>query len=420
MIYLYNLLLTLLAPFWAPWIYIKSRRRREQPNWQERAGNYRMQLVKGKPRLWFHAVSVGEVVASAPILRLVREKLPDYEIVLSVTTSSGHKTAQEQEPGLYDHLVYFPIDVARFQLAALIKVRPKVIAVFETELWMNFLHLAKVGGARTILVNGRISDRSFPRSQKIRPFYRSLLRNVDRCLMQSEIDAERILALGAQSAEVLGNCKFDQALEGVDADPVQWRKDLNLASDRPVVVIGSTRGEEEEALLFDALALVGFDKVQVIHAPRHLERVNAIADQAMAKTGGIAFRSRGESGPYMVLDTYGELAQIYCVADVVIVGGGFSNLGGQNIMQPLAHGKPVIHGPYMQNFRDVAALAARAGATRVAANSRELATVLEELLDDATLRKQMGAAARELIAENVGASARYADAIAAEARASAV
>jgi 3-deoxy-D-manno-octulosonic-acid transferase len=187
-----------------------------------------------------------------------------------------------------------------------------------------------------------------------------------------------------------------------------------------VVVIGSTRGEEEEALLFDALALVGFDKVQVIHAPRHLERVNAIADQAMAKTGGIAFRSRGESGPYMVLDTYGELAQIYCVADVVIVGGGFSNLGGQNIMQPLAHGKPVIHGPYMQNFRDVAALAARAGATRVAANSRELATVLEELLDDATLRKQMGAAARELIAENVGASARYADAIAAEARASAV
>ncbi len=415
MIFLYNILLSLLAPLWAPWVYVKARRRRERPNWKERTGNFSIPLDKSKRRIWFHAVSVGEVVASAPILREVRKLLPDHEIVLSTTTSSGYRTAQEQEPGLYDYLTYFPIDVARFQLGALLRVKPKVVAVFETELWMNFLEIAKSLNARTMMINGRISDRSFPRSMKIRFFYRALLGNVDRCLMQSAVDAERISILGAPSAEVFGNCKFDQALEGVDADPMKWRAELGLKSGLPVVVIGSTRGEEEEAFVFEAISTLGWDKVQVIHAPRHLERVDAIAERAAALGAQVARRSLSQTGTYLILDTYGELAEIYSVADVVIVGGGFANLGGQNIFQPLAHGKPVLHGTHMQNFRDVAALSVRAKASRAVSTPAELTAALTELLGNESIRKEMGQAAKKLIQDNVGASQRYAKAIAEEA-----
>ncbi len=416
MLFLYNFLLTLLAPLWVPWLVVKARRRREQPNWQERTGNLGVPTDSSKLRIWFHAVSVGEVVASGPILREVRKLLPEFEIVLSTTTSSGYRTAQEQEPGLYDYLVYFPIDVARFQLSALLRVRPKVVAVFETELWMNFLEISKNLKARNMIINGRISDRSYPRSLKIGFFYRALLKNVDRCLMQSSTDADRIRTLGASSAEVLGNCKFDQALEGVDADPKWWRRELGLIEGRPVLVIGSTRGEEEESFLFEALSEVGFEKFQVIHAPRHIERVDAIAARVTQLTGSAARRSLGQTGPYLIIDTYGELAEIYSVADVVIVGGGFANLGGQNILQPLAHGKPVLHGTHMQNFRDVAALSMRVGSSRAVGTPQELAAVLNELLGDPGLRERMGSAAKQLILENTGASARYAKAIAEEAR----
>lgn len=418
MFLLYNILLTLLAPLWVPWMLIRSRKRNEQPNWKERCGDYSKSIPKkgDRPRIWVHAVSVGEVVAVTPILRELRRVLPDHEILLSVTTSSGHATAREQEDGLFDYLVYFPIDVARFQLSALQSVRPDAVVVMETELWMNFLWAAKVFDARTILVNGRISDRAFPRSQKIKFFYRSLLANVDRCLMQSDVDRDRILQLGAKSADVLGNCKFDQAVEGLQSDPALWRKELGLSSKKPVVVVGSTRGDMEPKLVVQALSLVGLEKIDVVHAPRHLETAPALADLVRETFGQVALRSKGETGPYLVLDSYGELAQVYSVADVVIVGGGFDNLGGQNILQPLAHGKPVIHGPHMQNFREVTQLAQRAGADIEASTAEEIAAAVNKLLDDKPTRDRMGKAARKAISENLGASRRLADVVAQEVK----
>ncbi len=224
MFLLYNILLTILAPFWVPWMLLKSYRRKERPNWDERQGRFDLPARGDRHRIWVHTVSVGEFFAATPILRELRKTLPDHEILVSVTTSSGHQAAREAEPGLFDHLVYFPIDVARFQLGAMQQVRPDVVAIMETELWMNFVWAAKTFGARTILINGRISDRSFPRSLKLKFFYQTLLKDVDLCLMQSETDAERILALGARTAKSLGNCKFDQAADGLNADPDEWRR----------------------------------------------------------------------------------------------------------------------------------------------------------------------------------------------------
>jgi 3-deoxy-D-manno-octulosonic-acid transferase len=407
--FIYNIVLTLLAPIWVPWMFVRTWKRKEKPNWKERQGLY--DLKPGPRRVWVHAVSVGEFVASKPILKELRRTLPGYEIVVSVTTSSGHQTAREAESGLFDHLVYFPLDMARFQLAAMQRVQPDVVAIMETELWMNILWAAKVFDASTALINGRISDRSYPRARKLSFFYRALLAEIDRCLMQTEVDAERIASLGGKGVAVLGNCKFDQASESQTADAAELRLRFGL-SGGPVLVIGSTRDEAEEKLVVDAIKMLQIEELQVIHAPRHLERSAALAGRVKATLGSVALRSRQETGPYMVLDTYGELATVYAVADVVVVGGGFSNLGGQNILQPLALGKPVIHGPHMQNFKDVAALASKAGATMTASTSEDLADAIRSLLSDDSRRQTMGQAARGLIEANLGASARYAEAIA--------
>jgi 3-deoxy-D-manno-octulosonic-acid transferase len=183
MFFLYNLVLTLLAPIWVPWMMLRARRRNEAPNWRERSGNYEGVVPprdKAKPRIWVHAVSVGEVIAAKPFLRQIRELASDCEIVLSVTTSSGHQTAREMELPLFDHLVYFPIDVPKFTLRAMQRVRPDVIAIMETELWFNFLWAAKVFDVPTMIVNGRISDKAYKTDLKVAFFFRALFKSVDR------------------------------------------------------------------------------------------------------------------------------------------------------------------------------------------------------------------------------------------------
>jgi 3-deoxy-D-manno-octulosonic-acid transferase len=286
----------------------------------------------------------------------------------------------------------------------------------ETELWFNFLWAAQTVGARTMLVNGRLSDRSFPRARRLRFFYGPLLAMVDECLAQSPRDAERLRALGAKAVTVIGNSKYDEAAQGTGADPGHWRRELGIREGAPVVVVGSTRSEAEETLVAQAIAGLG---AQVVWAPRHIERAEAVCKAV----GAVGLRSarRSQEGSLaeadvLVLDTFGELAQVYSVADVAVVGGGFDRLGGQNVLQPLAHGKPVVHGPHMQNFRDVAESAAAVGATVVAGTADELAQALKALLADSARRAEMGDAARRLVAESTGASQRYADAIARAAR----
>jgi 3-deoxy-D-manno-octulosonic-acid transferase len=215
----------------------------------------------------------------------------------------------------------------------------------------------------------------------------------------------------------LGNSKFDQAAEGLSADRGRWQDELGLDHARLTLVIGSTRGAEEEDFVLDALEKVGLDKLQVIHAPRHLETAPALAANVSRRFGAAAFRSKGESGPYLILDSYGELSQVYSVADIVIVGGGFSNLGGQNLIQPLAHGKPVIHGPHMQNFRDVVEAAQKVHATIECRTSDELAGAIAKLVASPELRQDMADRAHELVVGSLGASTRYAEAIVEAAKA---
>ncbi len=413
MMYLiYNFILTGLSPLWVPWMWLRTKKRGEQPNWRERQGDYTKSIPtkpKGTKRIWVHAVSVGEVVAAKPFLEELRKQSPKAEIVLTVTTSSGHQTAREKLTGLFDYLLYFPIDLARFQLRAVQLVRPDVIAIMETELWYNLLWAADVFEVPVYMVNARSSDRAFRRSMKLGWFFTETLALVKEVLAQSEQDAERFRSLGAKNVRVLGNTKFDEAAGVAAADAENWRKELGLDA-RPVVVVGSTRSELEVRLVVSALKPFA-GEIQVIHAPRHLEtasEVLGIASQAFASVG---LRSKKERADYLVLDSYGELGAVYSVADVVIIGGGFDTLGGQNIIQPLALGKPVLHGPNMFNFREVAAQSVEAGASQICSNAEELTEALRQLLASEPKQREMGEAAKALVQKNLGASARYAEVI---------
>lgn len=412
MVLLYNLLLILTAPFWSAWMWWRTTQRKPAPDWNERLGQYSLpRPTKERPRVWLHAVSVGEVMAARPILRAIRERSPEAEIVLSVTTSSGYQAAQDGPKELFDYVIYAPIDVPRFVLNAMARVRPQVLAIMETELWMNWLWVARQWRVPTLLLNGRISDRSFPRSMRIRPFYAALLKFLDRPLMQTATDAERITRLGAKDAQVFGNCKFDEAAAG-ETNPEKWRAELQLNAENPVVVIGSTRGEEEEAFVVAAFRDARLSHVQFVWAPRHLERADAIAERLQGLGVAVGRRSQGTYERFTLLDTYGELGDVYAVADVAIIGGGFANFGGQNLIQALAKGAPVLHGPHMQNFRDVAEMAGREGAALVCETPDDLAQMLVGLLADESQRTKMSTQARALVERNLGASARYAEAIA--------
>ncbi|CAN5606564.1 3-deoxy-D-manno-octulosonic acid transferase [soil metagenome] len=409
MIGLYNVLLILLAPVWMPWMRRRANRRDEPVSEAERHGHYDLP-AKTKPRLWIHAVSVGEAVAARPILKAVRDRCPDLEIILSVTTSSGHKTAREGPEGLFDHLIYFPIDLPWIAKRAVRAINPDVLAIMETELWPNVLREAKLAGTRTMVLNGRLSDRSFPRARKVSALYKAVLALVDLVGTQTQTDAERFRALGAPNVQVLGNCKFDEAA-GIVSDRAHWRAEFGL-DDRNAILVGSLRAEEFAAVgrVLKELASEG---VPIIISPRHLER----SDELDAALGGdLPRRSRGEKiGPrnLLLFDTYGELSASYAAADVAVVGGGFARLGGQNIIQPLAHGVPTVHGPHMQNFRDVAALALGAGAScfasvdEISTNLGSLGETLRRLLDSSEERQRMGEAAKRLVGENMGASERY-------------
>jgi len=399
--FLYNLALTLAAPIWVPWMWWRANKRVEKPNWQERTGNYEIPRRADRKRIWVHAVSVGETIAARPILQELKNLLPGYEVVLTTTTSTGQGIAKGMVGKLAAYAFYFPIDIARFCVAAMTRVEPSVVVIMETELWLNFLTAAKITNAKTCLVNGRISERSFARAKRLRWLYRAIFAKIDEALMQTDADAERARFLGARTARVLGNSKYDEAGQ---PEPLPWDKRA------PLVVVGSARGELEEDLIIAALQDV---PAQVVFAPRHIERSEAVVEKARTAGFQTGLRSRGENeAAFLVLDTMGELASLYAYADLAIIGGGFDRLGGQNIIQPMAAGVPVICGPNMKNFREPYDQGVATGAVRTASTSEELRHEILNILNDENLRQRMAEAGRLLVNQNTGASARYAKAIA--------
>jgi 3-deoxy-D-manno-octulosonic-acid transferase len=379
--------------------------------------------LDGDESIWIHAVSVGEVLTARALLPELRERYPRFRIFLSTTTITGHQVARNNLQYV-DEVFYFPFDFGFIVRRTLRLVRPRLFIMMETELWPNLLRACRAAGVRTLLVNGRISSRSYPRYRAVRAFFRHVLADVDRFCMQSEESARRIIDIGADPARVMvtGSLKFDslQFPGAAVSDRGQNRvlRYFRIAADRPVIIAGSTLKGEEEPIL-DAFRRIRSSRPDalLIIAPRKPERFDEV--ERLARSGGwnVARRSelRVDSEPrhdVIVLDTIGELAQLFQVATVVFIGGSLVDAGGHNILEPAVFGKPIVFGPYMQNFAEIAAAFLANNAGVQVRTPRELETVLFDLLADPVRRASLGAAARALVEANRGARGKSLAAIA--------
>ena len=379
-------------------------------------------LLKGSPRIWVHAVSVGEVTAAAPIVAALRGLFPEACIVLSTGTETGQEMARKLVTAATAH-IYYPLDIPRIVRKVVGLVDPDVFIPVETELWPNFIRTCRARGTRIVLANGRLSPRSFKRYHATAFFWKEVLAALDEAGVISETDAERLVGLGmpAGRVHVLGNAKYDglaaRVSPGLERE-IAGR--LGIAPGDEVLVAGSTHEGEEAALLDVYRRLLEYrPDFKLILVPRHIERGGAVAELVrQAGFGDLirmteinAGRSRGDERVILV-DVIGELFKIYSLASVVFCGGSLVPKGGQNILEAAAWGKVVFYGPHMEDFRDEKALIEEAGAGICIEDGAALLTGIRELLDRPDLLRKKGDAGRRAVAANKGAAERYAALIA--------
>ena len=423
----YSVLIVLFFAVTSPYLlYQAIRYRKYVRSLRQRLGYLPLSFnLDGDDSIWIHAVSVGEVLTARALLPELRERYPRLRIFLSTTTMTGQQVARNNLQYV-DEVFYFPFDLRFIVRRTLRLVRPKLFIVMETEIWPNLLRACREAGVKTVLVNGRISSRSYPRYRLARGFFRVVLADIDRFCMQSAESARRIVEIGADPGRVLvtGSLKFDSldipGASGAAADRGRNRvlRYFRVAADRPVVMAASTlKGEEEP--VFEAFQRIRATRTNalLIIAPRKPERFDDVERIARRAGWNVARRSelRVDAEPrndVVVLDTIGELAQLYQIGTVVFVGGSLVDAGGHNILEPAVFGKPIVFGPHMENFAEIAQAFLEQGAAVQVKGGRELETALLELLSDPVRRASLGAAARALVEANRGARAKSLGAIA--------
>jgi 3-deoxy-D-manno-octulosonic-acid transferase len=419
MLALYSAALALAFVAGAPWfLYQALRRQKYLGSLRERLGALPVSLnLDGEPSIWIHAVSVGEVLAARPLADELKTRYPGFRLFVSTTTSAGQQLAKRHIRDA-DAVFYFPIDFAFVVRRVLNRVRPRLLVLMEGEIWPNVLAECKRRNVKTVIVNGRISTRSFPRYRLIRPLLRRVLADVDAFCMQSEEGARRIVAMGADGARVTvtGSLKFDAArlpavaAQGRPRDRVL--RFFRLPPQRSVIVAGSTmRGEELPVLRAFRRIKTGSPQALLVIAPRHADRFDEVMHIARGEGFAVARRSElaidaEPRADVVVLDSIGELAQLYQIATVAFVGGSLVPTGGHNILEPAVYGRPILFGPSMSNFAEIADLfLANAAAVQVADESA-LERALLDLVVDPVRRASLGAAARALVDANRGATER--------------
>ena len=380
--------------------------------------------VDAEESIWIHAVSVGEALTARALAADLKARYPRLRLFLSTTTMAGQQVARRSVSNV-DAVFYFPFDWTVIVRRTLRLVRPRLFIMMETEIWPNLLRECRRRGVRTAMINGRISNHSYPRYRLIRPFIRRVLGDVDRFCVQSEESARRLIELGADPARVsvTGSLKFDSlelpapTAHGRPRDRVL--RFFQLPPSRTVLVAGSTlRGEEAFVLRAFARIKTSMPGALLILAPRQPERFVEV--ERLAREAGFATVRRSElpidaepRAEVVVLDTIGELAQLYQLATAVFVGGSLVDHGGHNILEPAIFGKPIVFGPYMHNFKEIAEAFVANDAAIQLASERELDETLVGLVTDPVRRARLGAAARALVAANRGAKTKTLDVIAA-------
>jgi len=361
-----------------------------------------------EPRCWIHAVSVGEAATAVPLVEAITRRWPQLGIVMTTVTPTGARIVADRLAGRAVHR-YFPIDLPGPVRRALDAVNPRFFLCMETELWPNLLRALAARGVPSMIANGRISDRSFRRYRLVRFFTAHMLAHVRVLAMQSEEDARRIIALGAlpERVVVTGNIKSDLIPPEGGGDAL-WQRLLGLDDGEPVWVAGSTHRGEEAIVLDVYLHLrARVPTLTLVLAPRHPERVaeveRLVRERRLQPVRRSELPKSQARGAVIIVDTVGELAQIYRVASVVFVGGSLAPTGGHNMLEPALLRKPVLFGPHTTNFRESAELLLEAEGALVARDGAELEAHMGALLMDAERRRLMGEAAFKAVAGRRGA-----------------
>jgi 3-deoxy-D-manno-octulosonic-acid transferase len=391
-----GLLLTL------PWYALKFRK--YFPTLKDRLGFIKVPTLRRS--VWVHAVSVGEVKSVRKLVEKLRSAHPDQPVVLSTITPAGQELASSTS-GLADHVFYFPLDLPGSIRRTLDRINPELVLIAETEIWPNFLRECRKRNIRVVMVNGRISDRSFPRYRVVRRWLKRVLDDFTLLGMQTEIDRERIESIGADGRKVtvFGNLKYD----ALDVQQTLAPELSNLLEQLPKLWIAASTMPGEEEQILDAYSTVRakHPDLTLLIAPRHPDRFAEVERIIGSRGFRCARRSRLERGAdVLILDSVGELASTFRHATVVFVGGSLVPRGGHNILEPAAFANPIVFGPHMENFREIRDIFLEAQAALEVHSAAELAAAVDRLLSDPQSASELGARARLVVDQNRGATER--------------
>ena len=416
---LYNTLFTLglilSSPFFAYKIITTSHYRRGLSQRLGICNKGVYQEVANERPLWIHAASVGEVLGSLPIIDGIRQNNPELPILLSTMTATGNEMAKKRASSMRA-ITFFPLDHPWVVRRTISLVNPRAFLMAETEIWPNFLMELERRKIPVMLFNGRISTRSFQWYKRFRFFFTSPLASITAFCMQSSLDAQRIIEMGAnpQRVTVSGNVKFDQP------PPVITQKEkeallqtLDLHEGQPILIAGSThRGEEEFMLRVLQRLSPDYPDLVLILAPRYLDRVGEV--EVLLKREKIPWKRKSqlqgkdkrEGAVVIILDTMGELSKLYSIGTLIFVGGSLVRVGGHNILEPLFFKKPVFFGPFMDHLREISDEVLRRGAGFQIREVEEMVLHARTLMDDASLTSCMGKHGFEIIRQNRGATSK--------------
>ncbi|MFA7061793.1 MAG: 3-deoxy-D-manno-octulosonic acid transferase [Pedobacter sp.] len=422
---IYNILsLFLLLPVIIYHLY-RSLSRDRPPAFAERFGHIpaaELNKIRQRPVIWLHAVSVGEAIAARPLLKALRSRYPSHAILISNTTETGRSISTGFAEK--DLCIYFPFDFLPAVRRTLESIKPELIIIVEPEIGPNFTREATRRNIPVILANGRISDRSFSRYLKFDWFFRHPLQLFSTLCMQTETDQERIIAIGAPRERTLatGNLKYDIPFHPVqDEERAGLRERYAIPGSLTVMTAGSTHpGEEELVLAAYRELLTTCDNLFLVLVPRHPERANEVA--ALLERMGLPYRRRMvittsekvlfQAGEVLLVDTIGEMMGLYALSDLVFVGGSLAPTGGHNLLEPASLGIPIIFGPDMSNFREIAALVLHYQAGIQVDTSEGLAAVCRTLIENSDKRQTLGQNGLRMMQENGGATERHLEVIA--------
>ncbi|MDO8536451.1 MAG: glycosyltransferase N-terminal domain-containing protein [Candidatus Omnitrophota bacterium] len=411
---LYDIGFFIFSVIYLPVLIFKGKLHREFP---ERFGMYAQDkeraLLSGRDRIWIQAVSVGEVALCRSFIPLLKERFPGRDLVISTITKTGNDLAKK----LFSKeatIIFFPLDFGFSVRRAVKMIKPGIFIMVETEIWPNFLRELSLNSIPSVMINGRISDRSIGKYRLVKSFLKNTLSGIRAFCMQDTLDAERVISLGAPRERVIvtGNMKFDAVVPANLRGSDVIRRSLGLKDDDLLLVAGSTHSGEEELIVeaFKEL-IVGCPKLKLLIAPRHTDRTGEI-ESVIEKYGFEPVKvsklnerlSTGGDRRILILDTIGHLNEAYAVATFVFIGGSLIRHGGQNPLEPAVLGKAILFGTHMFNFRHITKVLLDDDAALQVSGKKDLVDKLNILINDPVKRSGLGENAKMAITKNRGAT----------------